>query len=281
MITGQSPLFSPDPKVESHAQKAARRIIQKRTEDQAIEQMAVCKHDLPDYKIIDVSSLDAHTIRSIGPEYVCHSVWKELKLDDILLSKGIPKYYLPLIETLVVGRLVEPGSERNTWFWAENLSAIFELTGKSERFSLSSFYRAADVVLKAKESIETHLSMKEKELFSLPETLCFFDLTNTYMEGQASGNSKAKRGHSKEKRSDCKLLTLALIVDEQGFAKYSHLYAGNQSEGKTLPEMIESLVKVRPDLSTNRTVIMDAGIATAENIKYLKENQFHYIVSER
>ena len=101
------------------------------------------------------------------------------------------------------------------------------------------------------------------------------------MEGQASGNSKAKRGHSKEKRSDCKLLTLALIVDEQGFAKYSHLYAGNQSEGKTLPEMIESLVKVRPDLSTNRTVIMDAGIATAENIKYLKENQFHYIVSER
>jgi len=123
--------------------------------------------------------------------------------------------------------------------------------------------------------------MKEKELFNLPEMLCFFDLTNTYMEGQAAGNSKAKRGHSKEKRSDCKLLTLALIVDEQGFAKYSHLYAGNQSEGKTLPEMIESLMKARPDLSRNRTVIMDAGIATAENIQYLKDNQLHYIVVSR
>jgi transposase len=120
--------------------------------------------------------------------------------------------------------------------------------------------------------------MKEKELFSLPEMLCFFDLTNTCMEGQASGNPKARRGYSKEKRSDCKLLTLALIVDEQGFAKYSHLYAGNQSDGKTLPEMIESLMKARPDLSGNRTVIMDAGIATAENIQYVKDNQFHYIV---
>jgi transposase len=281
LITGQRPLFSPDPEIETHAQKAAKRIIEKRTADLGIEQLAVFHNDEPDYKLVDISSIDSHTIRSIGPEYVCHSVWKELKMDAFLLSNGIPKYYLPLIETLVVGRLVDPGSERHTWFWAENLSAIFELTGKPERFSLSSFYRAADCVFNVKNKIEVHLSVKEKELFSLPETLCLFDLTNTYMEGQASANPKARRGHSKEKRSDCKLLTLAMIVDEQGFAKYSHLYAGNQSEGKTLPEMIESLVKARPDLSTNRTVIMDAGIATADNIKYMKENQFHYIVVSR
>lgn len=281
MITGQKPLFSSDPEIEIHARKATQRIIEKRTEDQAIEQMAISCNNQPDYKLVDLSSLDSHTIRSIGPEYVCHSVWKELKMDDILLSNGISNYYLPLIETLVVGRLVYPDSERGTWFWAENLSAIFELTGKPQRFSLSSFYRAADSVFNVKNAIETHLSIKEKELFSLPETLCFFDLTNTYMEGEAHGNPKAKRGLSKEKRSDCKLLTLALIVDEQGFAKYSHLYAGNQSECNTLPEMIESLVKVRPDLSTHRTVIMDAGIATADNINYLKKNHFHYIVVSR
>jgi len=281
LITGQRPLLSIDPAIATCAQKAAKRIIEKKAEDQAIEQMAVYKTDAPDYKLVDVSSLDSHTIRSIGPEYVCHSIWKELKVDDILLSNGVPQYFLPLIETLVVGRLVDPGSERHTWSWAENLSAIFELTGKPKRFSFASFYRAADHVFRVKDVIETHLSMKEKELFNLPEMLCFFDLTNTYMEGQASGNPKARRGHSKEKRSDCKLLTLALIVDEQGFAKYSHLYAGNQSEGKTLSEMIESLIKARPDLSRNRTVIMDAGIATAENIQYLKDNQFHYIVVSR
>jgi len=111
--------------------------------------------------------------------------------------------------------------------------------------------------------------------------MCFLDLTNTYLEGQASANPKAKRARSKEKRSDCKLLTLALIIDEQGFPKYSHLYAGNQSEGKTLPEMIQSLIGIRPDLAQHRTIIMDAGIATEENIQYLKDNQFHYIVVNR
>lgn len=281
LISGQNPLLSIDPAIAVCAQKAAKRIIEKKVKDQAIDKMAVYKKDAPDYKLVDVSSLDPHTIRSIGPEYVCHSIWKELKMDDILLSNNVPEHFLPLIETLVVGRLLAPGSERHTWTWAENLSAIFELTGKPERFSLASFYRAADHVFRVKDAIESHLSMKEKELFNLPEMLCFFDLTNTYMEGQASGNSKAKRGHSKEKRSDCKLLTLALIVDEQGFAKYSHLYAGNQNEGKTLPEMIELLMKARPDLSKNRTVIMDAGIATAENIQYSKDNQFHYIVVSR
>ena len=281
MITGQLQLFSTDPAIETHARSAAKRILGKRSEDQAVDLLSVCNNDHLNFKMVDVSSLEADEVRSVGPEYVCHCIWKELKIDDILLLNDVPQSSIPLIETLVVGRLVAPGSERDTWAWAENRSAIFELAGKPGRFSLSSFYRAADRAFDVKDEIESHLSRQEKEMFSLPENLCFFDLTNTYMEGQSSGNPKAKRGHSKEKRSDCKLLTLALIVDEQGFAKYSHLYAGNQCESKTLPEMIESLMKIRPDLSKNRTVIMDAGITTAETIKFLKDNQFHYIVVNR
>lgn len=109
----------------------------------------------------------------------------------------------------------------------------------------------------------------------------FFDLTNSYFEGEAKRNPKAKRGHSKEKRSDCKLLTLALVVDEQGFPKYSHLYPGNQYEGYTLIDMIESLVKARPQLARERTVIIDAGIATDDNIQMLKDKHFHYICVSR
>ena len=108
--------------------------------------------------------------------------------------------------------------------------------------------------------------------------MCFFDLTNTYFEGQMAGNHAAKRGRSKEKRSDCKLLTLALVIDEHGFPKYSKLYPGNQGESKTLKEIIESLVQINPNLAANRTVVMDAGIANAENIEYLKAKKFHYIV---
>ena len=280
-INGQQPLFSTDPAIERHAKKAVRRILEKRSQDEVFGSSMDTGKTSPVFQNVDVASIEADELRTIGPEYVCHSVWKELKMGEALLSSGVSAHSLPLIEALVVGRLVEPDSERHTWSWAENRSAIFELTGKSARYSLNSFYRAADIVFKCKDALEAHLSKLEKELFSLTESMYFLDLTNTYLEGQASSNPKAKRGRSKEKRTDCKLLTLALIIDEQGFAKYSRLYSGNQSEGQTLPEMIQSLIGIRPDLAEHPTVIMDAGIATEENVQYLKDNKFHYIVVNR
>lgn len=175
----------------------------------------------------------------------------------------------------MLGRLVSPGSELHTWQWAQYHSAIFELTEDPLRASLNSLYRAGDQLFKLKDILEEALSTREKHLFSLRETMCFFDLTNTYFEGRADANPKAKRGRSKEKRSDCKLMTLALVIDEQGFAKYSNLYPGNQAESKTLQEIIETLIQMRPGLAKDRTVIMDAGIATKKNIGYLKNNHFH------
>jgi hypothetical protein len=80
---------------------------------------------------------------------------------------------------------------------------MFELTGHPLRPSLNSLYRAGDRLFKLKDTIEEALSTRERHLFSLQERMCFFDLTNTYFEGQAKANSKAKRGRSKEKRSDC------------------------------------------------------------------------------
>jgi transposase len=280
MLTGQKRLFSIDPTIEKRARKAVRGILAKRSKEQASD-ISNESTIQADYKEVDVASFEANEPRCIGTEYVCHSIWNELKINDVLLANGISQQLLPLFETLVVGRLVSPGSERHTWQWAENRSAIYELIERPLRASLSSLYRAGDTLFDCKDILETHLAKREKDLFSLPERMCFFDLTNTYFEGQAANNHKAKRGRSKEKRSDCKLLTLALIVDEQGFAKYSQLYPGNQAECKTLKQMIESLVRLRPELAKDRTVIIDAGIATAENIDYLKQNSFHYIVVHR
>jgi transposase len=220
-------------------------------------------------------------VRSVGAEYVCHSVWRELGVDELLKSEGVSEHVLPLIQALVVGRLVSPGSERHTWHWARHCSAIFELAGQPLRASLNSLYRAGDRLLDCKDPLEAHLAQRERDLFELPERLCLFDLTNSYFEGQMAANGKAQRGHSKEKRSDCKLVTLALVVDERGFAKYSRLYPGNQTECRTLPQIVASLVALRPNLAKDRTVVIDAGIATADNVAYLKENGFHYIVVQR
>lgn len=284
LLSGQKSLLSADPQIEKHAKKAVRQILDKRSKEEALQNaLDVNSNENTSqlFQSVDVASIEAHESRCIGPEYVCHSIFKELKLDEVLLSSGTSAQGLALMETLVVGRLVDAGSERHTWFWAENRSAIYQLIARPLRCSLNSFYRAADALFKCKQALEVHLSKKEKQLFSLSERMCFLDLTNTYLEGQALRNPKAKRGHSKEKRSDCKLLTLALIIDEQGFAKYSHLYAGNQNDSKSLKEMIESLVTIRPDLSKQRTVILDAGVATEENVRYLQQNHFHYIVVNR
>jgi len=188
----------------------------------------------------------------------------------------VTERHIAIIEAIVIGRLVDPGSERYTKSWAEDRSAIYELTGGLNSHSLNTYYRAGDKLFISKDTIETHLSKREKEMFALPEQLCFFDLTNTYLEGQALNNPKAKRG-----RSDCKLLTLAMVVDEHGFVKYSQLYTGNKSDCKTLEVMVESLKKLRPDISQQHTVIMDAGIATKENIEYLKGKEIKYIVVNR
>lgn len=281
LLTGQRQLFSGDPKVEKYARKAAGSILAKRSQHVDIENEKDQSCQQPDYRNVDITSLQAGEARSIGAEYVCHSIWNELKFNEALMANNISEHVLPLLEALVISRLISPGSERHTWNWAENRSAIYELSGKALRASLSSLYRAGDTLFECKDVLETHLAKREKDLFSLPETMYFFDLTNTYFEGQAANNNKARRGRSKEKRSDCKLLTLALIVDEQGFAKYSRLYPGNQGECKTLKDMIESLTALRPELAKDRTVIMDAGIATTGNIEYLKSNGFHYIVVHR
>jgi transposase len=131
-----------------------------------------------------------------------------------------------------------------------------------------------------KTEIEAHLRIKEKDLFSLNETIILYDLTNTYFEGQAASNSKAKFGRSKEKRSDCKLLTLGLVIDSQGFPKVSQIFSGNQSEPKTLLEMVETLHQKNPTKTEKPTVVIDAGLATEDNLENLRSH-YHYIAVSR
>jgi len=280
MLTGQKELFSYDAKIEQIATKASRKIKSNNAEQNKKNGQVTTGTEESSslYENVDILSLQASELRSLGPEYVCHSIWNELQFKDVLLSCGVSENFISIMEALVVGRLTSPGSERHTYKWVQDLSAIWELSEKPLKFSLSSMYRAGNALYQFKDQLESHLSKREKDLFSLTEQMCFFDLTNTYLEGQATANTKAKRGRSKEKRTDCKLLTLALVIDEQGFPKYSKLYPGNQGESKTLKEIIESLVATNPGLATNKTIVMDAGIANAENIDYLKENNFHYIV---
>ncbi len=273
ILTGQMSLMELDKTLEKNARAAARKIFKKQSEQLEEKQVS-------DFQTVDVNSIETELPRSLGPEYLCYSVWKELQMSEFLEKQGVSAKVTPVLAALVIGRLIDPGSERYTKEWADKRSALYELTGVPLRSSLNSYYRAGDTLYGLKKELEEHLGNTERELFSLSEKLFFLDLTNSYFEGEAAGNPKAAFGRSKEKRSDCKLVTLGLIVDEAGFAKHSELFPGNQHETETLAGMVRSLEK-HLEPGSDRTIVIDAGIATEENLKWLKENHYHYVAVNR
>ncbi|MFN2246219.1 MAG: IS1634 family transposase [Candidatus Promineifilaceae bacterium] len=278
-LTGQRPLFDYPKKLRALARKYARAIIHQRSE--AIDE----RHDIPaDYQVVDVNSVDSEDIRTVGAEHVVYETIKELGLDRKLRSFGLTRMQLSLALGMIAGRIIFPGSERATHQWLLERSALDELMGVDfSGVSLDGAYKAGDLLLKNKEAIEEHLRQTEGQLFGLDEKIILYDLTNTFIEGTGKFNGKARYGRSKEKRSDCLLMTLGLVLDVQGFPKKSRIYEGNISEPKTLEQMIKGLFigECGQDPLLMPMIVLDAGIASEDNIKWLRSKSYRYIVVSR
>ncbi|MDP1902906.1 MAG: hypothetical protein Q8M09_01430, partial [Pseudomonadota bacterium] len=180
--------------VETLAQSLAARLIASRAEP------------LPesDFVEVDVSSLELTRPRSVGVEQVGLHALAQLEFEPLLESLGINAITRAMILAQVVARMAAPGSELATWRWLNDTSALGELLDLSfTDLSLMRLYRAGDVLLKHQEAIEAALFERVRSLFGLETTVTLYDLTNTYFEGAAALNPKARRGHSKEKRTDC------------------------------------------------------------------------------
>ncbi len=232
---------------------------------------------LADFQEVDVDSLQLTQPRSVGVEQVGLFALTELGLIDTLSALGVSGVVRAAIIGNLIGRMGRPGSELATWNWLVRQSALGELIDVDfATMSHMSLYRASDVLMKHREEIETRLFSSVQTLFDLAETVTLYDLTNTYFEGEVSGNRKARRGRSKEKRSDCPLVTLGLVLDGSGFVRRSQTFAGNVSEGQTLAGMLTAL-----GAPAGALVVMDAGIATEANITWLSEHGYRYLVVRR
>jgi len=230
-----------------------------------------------DFQEVDVDSLQLTQPRSVGVEQVGLFALTELGLIDTLSALGVSGVMRAAIIGNLIGRMGRPGSELATWNWLVQHSALGELIDVDfAAMSHMSLYRASDVLMKHREEIETRLFSSIQTLFDLAETVTLYDLTNTYFEGEVSGNRKARRGRSKEKRSDCPLVTLGLVLDGSGFVRRSQTFAGNVSEGSTLAGMLAAL-----GAPAGALVVMDAGIATEVNITWLSEHGYRYLVVRR
>ena len=253
--------------VETHAQALAARFVAR----------APVEAGGAEFVEIDVASLELVQPRSVGVEHVGLHALAQLELDPLLASLGVNAVTRAMILAQIVGRMAAPGSELATWGWLNDASALPELLDLSlPDLSIMRLYRAADVLMKHQAAIETHLFGRVRDLFGLEATVTLYDLTNTYFEGAAAAIPKAKRGHSKEKRSDCPLLTLGLVLDASGFVRRSRVLAGNAVECRTLEGMLKDLAAPAGAL-----VVMDRGIATEANLAWLREQGYRYLVVSR
>ena len=225
-------------------------------------------------------ALDSLTLarpRTVGVEAV--GLWAMAQVDFIALLEGLgltgPQRAAVL--GVILGRMAAPASELATQRWLCERSGLGELLDVDfEAMSLMQLYRASDALMRHREAIEEALFARVSELFGLDWTVTLYDLTNTYFEGEAPINPKAKRGHSKEKRRDCPLLTLGLVLDGSGFVRRSQGFDGNVVEGTTLEAMLQGL-----GARLGALVVMDRGIATAENVAWLRARGYRYLVVSR
>jgi transposase len=230
-----------------------------------------------DFQDVDVNSLEFVRPRTVATEHVGLAALSLLGLPEILDSVGFSGIQRDCALASIVGRIACPGSELATWRWLQEKSAVGELLDVDfEGVPLMRLYRVSDLLIRHRDEIERQLFDRINTLFSLSETVTLYDLTNTYFEGEMYGNAKAKRGHSKEKRTDCPLVTLGLVLDGSGFIRRSRMFEGNVCEAKTLEEMLYMLKAPKGAL-----VIMDRGIATEANVLWLIEHKYRYLVVSR
>ena len=283
-------LFELPAEIEKVAQHYAGQIIHARGK---VERARGGEEGAGDWQTVDVDSIELTRPRSVGEEHVAWQTIQRLRIPEKLEALGFNRHQKNAAIGVIVGRMAKPGSELATLSWLQDRSGLGELIDFDfAKMSLSRTYRASDILLKNKEELETFIYQGQKSAFEFQETITLYDLTNTYFEGSGKRNGNAARGRSKEKRTDCPLVTLALVLDASGFPKRSRVFEGNASEPKTLKEMLSGLAvgsRVSPGEDgqgklfdeAKPLVVMDAGIATEENVEWLRKKEFRYLVVSR
>ena len=226
---------------------------------------------------VEVDSLELTRPRSVGVEQAGLWAMDRLGLRELFQRLGINGPLSAAAAGSIIGRLAAPASERATHRWLRERSGLGELLGVDfETMGAMQLYRASDALMAHRDAIESHLFEQAMSLFDLRPTVTLYDLTNSYFEGGAEEQPQAQRGHSKDKRRDCPLLTLGLVLDGSGFVRRSQVFAGNVTEHRTLPQMLEAL-----QAPGGALVVMDRGIATQERVAWLREAGYRYLVVSR
>jgi transposase len=236
---------------------------------------------------VKLSEMKLERPRPYGNCWLGCELWRQLQLDRFWsekLPQGREDVAWPqVLELLVVNRLIEPGSEfrlHRQWF---DHSAMDVLLG--EDFAIAEkdrLYRCLDRVLEHKQDLFVHLQQRWKDLFDAEFDLLLYDLTSTYVEGEAEQNPKARYGYSRDKRPDCKQVVIALIVTPAGLPLAYEVMAGNTSEKTTLRGFLDRIESLYG--KARRVWLMDRGIPTEtllQEMRTSRQETFYLVGTSR
>jgi transposase len=180
----------------------------------------------------------------------------------------------------VINRLCQPCSEfalAEHWYAS---TALEELLGVPDALvTKDRLYRTLTRLLQGQVPIENDLKEQLGTLFQLSYDLLLYDITSTYFEGLAEDNDLAKRGYSRDHRSDCKQIVIALIVTRDGFPLAHQTFAGNTRDLKTVKHIVTT-IEARFGTS-QRVWVMDRGMIDEDALAFLNEEGRRYLLSTR
>jgi transposase len=219
--------------------------------------------------------------RQFGAVYLALALWRGTGLAELcerLLPEGKERVgWEKMVAILVAARLCEPSSELHIaedWYRRTALGDLLQLA--DEQVNKDRLYRALDQLLVHKATLEAHLSRRCGELFSVQNAVLLYDITSTYFEGQAEANPLAQRGYSRDHRPDCKQVCIALVVTFDGFPLGYEVFAGNTHDARTLQTIVTTM-EARHGI-VGRVWIGDRGMASADNLTWLRETGRRYII---
>ena len=214
---------------------------------------------------VKLSEMKLQRARPFGNCWLGCELWRQLQLDRFWVEKLPPGRedvaWAQVLELLVVNRLIDPGSEfhlHRQWF---DQSAMDALLGQDFAVAAKDrLYRCLDRVLEHKQALFVHLQQRWKDLFDAEFDLLLYDLTSTYVEGEAEQNPQARYGYSRDGRPDCKQVVIALVVTPAGLPLAYEVMPGNTSDKTTLRGFLDKIESLYGQ--ARRVWLMDRGIPT-------------------
>jgi transposase len=230
--------------------------------------------DAVDSLQVKLSGLELRRPRLFGSCWLACELWQQLGLhefwDSRLAGSREDVSWEKVLQLLVVNRLLDPGSEfrvHRQWYLTTAMDALLQTDfAVAEKNRL---YRCLDRVLEHKQELFQWLRQKWADLFQAEFEVLLYDLTSTYFEGAMEENPKAKYGHSRDNRTDCLQLVIALVITTDGFPLAYEVMDGNTSDRTTLRGFLDKIEKTYG--KAKRMWVMDRGIPTEEILQEMRD----------